>query len=390
MPEKKFKIDEKKSKLCGQNKARPPPFKAPREQNLCPWIVDQAPGESEKKCVNKKCTFMHDRVEYLKIKEADIGPECYTYNLLGRCPRGAACRFASKHIDDKGLNLINPEKIEQFKNRLSLTKNILLSTLQDKLRKRKFNFAKSEKIIKKSDELKKRESDEKEKEKIDNDKEKNEEKRQKLESNENENSDKNKNEKDKKQRLGPVADNDLIKLRQSEKKKIDWKDKLFLSPLTTVGNLPFRRICKEYGADITCGEMALAPKILQGAREEWALAKRYSTEDLFGVQICGNNPGVLTRCAQILNEETEIDFVDLNLGCPIDLIYKQGGGSGMLSRSSILQTVVRSLSDVLDVPLTVKTRTGVYQDKLIAHNLTPKFRDWGASMITVRILFSSC
>lgn len=160
-----------------------------------------------------------------------------------------------------------------------------------------------------------------------------------------------------------------------------------LAPLTTVGNLPFRRICKEYGADVTCGEMALGPKLLKGAREEWALVKRHESEDLFGVQIAGNNPGVLTRCAHILNEQTEVDFIDLNLGCPIDLIYKQGAGCGMMNRMNILQSVVKSAVEVLDIPFTVKLRTGVYANKPTAHELAPKLRDWGVSMINVSFFY---
>ena len=157
-----------------------------------------------------------------------------------------------------------------------------------------------------------------------------------------------------------------------------------LAPLTTVGNLPFRRICKEFGADITCGEMALASKLLKGVLEEWALVKRHESEDLFGAQLAGNNPGVLTRCAQLLNDEAEVDFVDLNLGCPIDLIYRQGAGCGMMSRSGILESVVRSSSEVLDIPFTVKVRTGIYMDKPLAHKLMPKFKEWGAAMVNVR------
>lgn len=55
----------------------------------------------------------------------------------------------------------------------------------------------------------------------------------------------------------------------------------------------------------------------------------------------------------------------------------------MLNRLNVLETVIKSVSQVVEIPLSVKTRTGVYIDKPIAHNLMPKFRDWGVSMITV-------
>ncbi|XP_008559828.1 tRNA-dihydrouridine(47) synthase [NAD(P)(+)]-like [Microplitis demolitor] len=360
---KRIKIDERREKLKGQNKARPPPFKTARERNLCPWIVDQAVGEPDKKCPSPKCTFMHDREAYLKIKEPDIDEFCYLFSLMGRCPRGAACRYASQHLTKEGYNIVDKEKSEAFMKKPPATKNKILPGLQEKLRKRKYNFNAAEKIVKANDGSGPKKlcngitlAD---------------------------NSGSGDGDENAEKRLGAVPDHDLIKLRPCEKKKIEWRDKILLSPLTTVGNLPFRRICKEYGADITCGEMALAPKILKGVHEEWALVKRHETEDIFGVQICGNNPGVLTRCAQLLGQEAEIDYVDLNLGCPIDLIYKHGGGSGMLNRANVLQNVVKSISQVLDIPMTIKTRMGVYMDKPIAHNLMPKFRDWGASMVTV-------
>ncbi|XP_032670743.1 tRNA-dihydrouridine(47) synthase [NAD(P)(+)]-like [Odontomachus brunneus] len=402
---KRFKQDDKKEKLRGQNKARPPPFKAPRELSLCPWIADQTVDESERKCLNQRCVFLHDRKEYLKIRPVDIGTECHIFNVTGKCPRGTTCRMGSRHLTEDGFNIVDEKRLEEYKKRSPSTMNQLSKDLQNKLRKHKYNFAKAEAIVKANDPSRKKMQlqyfKSNEPKNVDNRETRETEARDKPGSEvaaaesvhivDNSNdvkakcdvADRDASHESKRSRMGPVDDSDLIRLQPSEKRKIDWKNKILLSPLTTVGNLPFRRICKEYGADITCGEMALAPKILKGAQEEWALVKRHECEDLFGVQLCGNNPGVLTRCAQLLNREIGVDYIDLNLGCPIDLIYRQGGGSGMLNRLNVLETVVKSVSQVLDIPLSIKTRTGVYIDRPIAHNLMPKFHEWGVSMITV-------
>lgn len=168
----------------------------------------------------------------------------------------------------------------------------------------------------------------------------------------------------------------------------DFTGKLILSPLTTVGNLPFRRICKEMGADITCSEMACCIPLLKGLNQEWALTKRHESEDIFGIQLCGNNPNSIVQTAQLLQETVSMDYIDLNLGCPIELIYQNGGGSALMQRQNILELCVRGCSSLLydvNIPFTVKMRTGVYADKSIAHHLMPLVEEWGASAITVRL-----
>lgn len=130
--------------------------------------------------------------------------------------------------------------------------------------------------------------------------------------------------------------------------------------------------------------MACVVPLINGITQEWALARRHASEDIFGVQLCGNNADLISYATQVLNENCDIDFFDLNIGCPIDLIYKQGGGSALIRRPPVLESIIRSCSELLNgTPFTVKTRTGIYTNKNVAHELIPKFESWGARAVTV-------
>jgi len=167
-------------------------------------------------------------------------------------------------------------------------------------------------------------------------------------------------------------------------KKVDFKKKLFLAPLTTVGNLPFRKICKQYGADITCGEMAMAVPLLQGKKTEWALLRRDPSEDVFGVQLCGSNVNVMARAAELLSQTIDVDFIDLNIGCPIDMVFRKGAGSALLGRTAQLESIVRGVASVSKLPVTIKLRTGLSTNKPTIHeNIIPNAHLWGADAITV-------
>lgn len=179
----------------------------------------------------------------------------------------------------------------------------------------------------------------------------------------------------------------------SKRKLIDFRNKVYIAPLTTVGNLPFRRIMKHYGADITCGEMALADQLLGGKPSEWALLKRHPSEDVFGVQIAAGHADQYTRVAEVLaNEQSmDIDFVDLNLGCPIDMVCQKGAGASLMLREKKLKASLEGMLKVLPCPVTIKMRTGWKEDQPIAHEFQPKIQSWqidgvGAFMVRTVIL----
>ncbi|XP_045404876.1 tRNA-dihydrouridine(47) synthase [NAD(P)(+)]-like [Lemur catta] len=360
----------------GQNKGRPHVKPTHYDQNrLCPSLIQ----ESAAKCFfGDRCRFLHDVGRYLETKPADLGPHCVLFETFGRCPYGVTCRFARAHLGPEGQNLVQKELAARWAQHLPI-RNGLDKALQQQLRKRKIRFERSEQILRQLSqgpppaaavpEVTAAEGA----------------------------SGQNNCEapeapaglgagtppRNPVRTCGPLTDEDIVRLRPCEKKRLDIGGKLYLAPLTTCGNLPFRRICKRFGADVTCGEMAVCTNLLQGQTSEWALLKRHQCEDIFGVQLEGAFPDTMTKCAELLNRTIDVDFVDINVGCPIDLVYKKGGGCALMHRSAKFQQIVRGMNQVLDVPLTVKIRTGVQERVNLAHRLLPDLWDWGAALVTL-------
>ncbi|KAK6327540.1 hypothetical protein J4Q44_G00031850 [Coregonus suidteri] len=394
--EKKCKVDpdeqertgkQDSKRMRGQNKSRPH-MKPTSYDNrrLCPSIIQ----ERETKCVyGDKCKFFHDVAEYMASKPADVGEHCYLYDTFGKCRYGLSCRFARAHTSADLKNLVNEDCVKAMEGRTPV-RNSLDKDLQWRLRKKVVPFTASEAYMKtifkgghKAGEGWKKAAAVENADNCCSAAVHSQCSEGKKPQTDNQGTEVSQENLALVKTIGPLTDADVIKLRQCEKKQVDFKDKLYLAPLTTCGNLPFRRICKRFGADITCGEMAMCTNLLQGQSSEWALLKRHESEDLFGVQVEGCFPDTMTRCAELLNNKIDVDFVDINSGCPIDLVYKKGGGCGLMTRTNKFEQIIRGMNSVLDVPLTVKIRTGVQEKANIAHKLIPEMKRWGVSMITL-------
>lgn len=182
----------------------------------------------------------------------------------------------------------------------------------------------------------------------------------------------------------------------SEKRRIYFGPETpALAPLTTQGNMPFRRLCTELGSQFTYSEMAMSMPLIQGSKSEWALMRAHESEMLpptispkanvvqgydpskdvkFGAQIAANKPWQALKATEVLAKYTpNLRIIDLNCGCPIDLVYREGAGSALLDHPSKLEKILRGMNAVSEqIPITVKIRTGTRDNAPNALKLTER------------------
>jgi tRNA-dihydrouridine synthase 3 len=131
-----------------------------------------------------------------------------------------------------------------------------------------------------------------------------------------------------------------------------------LGPMTKGCNLPYRRLCVEFGARVTVGEMTVARRLKQRRRSEFALIRKSPDEPCFGVQLAGTDPEEMAWAAALV-ESRGADFVDVNLGCPIDHFTRMGMGAALARQPKRVRRIVETMKRlVTHVPVTVKFRLG--------------------------------
>lgn len=200
----KPQVEESKAnsiKLKGQNKNRPPPMKFDITKRICPSLVNVGVGEEASTCpYAPDCRYRHDIVEYMKERIPDILPGgCYNYQTTGKCSRGISCLFGDEHITPEGKNMVNPTPTCPDGSNYF---NFLSKDLQKSLRKKSYNFSRSENLVKEINSSKNKPQAKKDEPKLDEVVEEPSAKKICLE------------------KTGPVTDEDIIALKPDERRKV--------------------------------------------------------------------------------------------------------------------------------------------------------------------------
>jgi len=163
--------------------------------------------------------------------------------------------------------------------------------------------------------------------------------------------------------------------------RLEIQGKVVLAPMCDVTKLPFRLLCKRYGAAIVYTEMIHAEAYLYDSKRTKKRAKILEEERPVGIQLVGSTIDSLKKAAIGIEKELRPDLIDINIGCPAYNVIKTGSGSALLKDTKRLAEIVKIMSSSLEVPFTCKIRIlEKEKDTLLAVKMIEKS---GAAALTV-------
>ncbi len=163
---------------------------------------------------------------------------------------------------------------------------------------------------------------------------------------------------------------------------VEVNSRVFQSPLSGVTDLVFRRLVRRYAPDSMMYTEMVNATGLHYVKELPKIMEIDECERPISIQLFDCRPDFLAEAAQMAVAEGA-DTVDINMGCPVNKITKNGGGSSLLRQPEIAEEIVRQVVKAVNVPVTVKTRIGWSENEITILDFAKRMEDAGAQMITV-------
>jgi tRNA-dihydrouridine synthase B len=139
------------------------------------------------------------------------------------------------------------------------------------------------------------------------------------------------------------------------------KNNLVVAPMAGVTDRPFRQLCKKMGAGMAVSEMVSCNSLLWGSEKTKRRANHEGEVDPISVQIAGADPAMMAEAASY-NVEQGAQMIDINMGCPAKKICNTMAGSALLQNEKLVGKILDSVVGAVDVPVTLKIRTGWDRD----------------------------
>ena len=155
-----------------------------------------------------------------------------------------------------------------------------------------------------------------------------------------------------------------------------------LAPMAGVTDLPFRLLCKEQGAGLLCMEMISAKALQYKNKNTKALLEIHPDEYPVSLQLFGSDPKIMSEMAKMI-EELPFQILDINMGCPVPKVVRNGEGSALMKNPELVHEIVSAVSKAIKKPVTVKIRKGFDDDNINAVEIAKIIEDAGGAAVAV-------
>ena len=163
---------------------------------------------------------------------------------------------------------------------------------------------------------------------------------------------------------------------------VELENPYILAPMAGVTDLPFRLLCREQGAGLLCMEMVSAKAIQYNNKNTQALLEIHPKERPVSLQLFGSEPDTISEIAKRI-EELPFAILDINMGCPVPKIVKNGEGSALMKNPKLVHEIVSKTVKAIQKPVTVKIRKGFDDTCINAVEIAKIIEASGAAAIAV-------
>ena len=163
---------------------------------------------------------------------------------------------------------------------------------------------------------------------------------------------------------------------------VELENNIILAPMAGVTDLPFRLLCKEQGAGLLCMEMISAKALQYKNRNTKALLQIDPREYPVSLQLFGADPDIISEQAKAI-EELPFQILDINMGCPVPKVVKNGEGSALMKNPRLVYDVVYKTVRAISKPVTVKIRKGFDEEHVNAVEIAKIIEEAGGAAVAV-------
>lgn len=165
--------------------------------------------------------------------------------------------------------------------------------------------------------------------------------------------------------------------------KVKLKSNVFLAPMAGVTDIAFRGLCVEMGCGLVYTEMVSAKGLFYNSKNTEQLLQVSEEEKPVAVQIFGSDPYIMAKTCDYFNDREDICILDINMGCPVPKIVKNGEGSALMRSPKLAAEIVREVKKASSKPVTVKFRKGYTHLEVNAVDFAKEMEQAGAEAVAV-------